>query len=102
MQSRALAEALKAEGNSAFARQFFRAAIDRYTEALTLCPEWAVLFVNRAICHKLKSPPEWDAVQRDTVKALELDPQNMKVTNSPTAHGTPGFLREQVSVLPAP
>lgn len=79
MQPRALAEALKAEGNIAFAKQFYRAAIDRYTEALTLCPEWAVLLVNRAICHKLKSPADWDAVQRDTEKALELDPQNMKV-----------------------
>lgn len=74
-----LAADLKAEGNMLFQRQKYAAAIDRYTEAHTLCPDWAVLLVNRAICHKLRSPACWSAVQQDTERALSLDPSNMKV-----------------------
>jgi len=52
--------------------------LQRYTEAILLCPHWPVLFINRALCHKQKG--EWEKVERDSRKALDLDSRHMKVS----------------------
>ncbi|CAL5229583.1 g12939 [Coccomyxa viridis] len=70
------AEKLKAEGNVAFQKQKWGAAVDRYTEALLLAPEWPVLLVNRAMCQKHRG--RWDEVESDSRRALELESRNMK------------------------
>ncbi len=51
--------------------------MQRYTEALLLAPDWPVLLVNRALCHKHRG--RWDEVESDSRRALELDSRNMKV-----------------------
>ena len=40
------------QGNELFARGKLLAAIDAYTEAYTLCPQWTVPLVNRALCQR--------------------------------------------------
>ncbi|KAG1331245.1 E3 ubiquitin-protein ligase CHIP [Cocos nucifera] len=46
------AELRRREGNAAFKKGRFGAAIDAYTEALTLCSSIAVYWTNRALCYK--------------------------------------------------
>lgn len=70
------AEQLKEEGNKFFARSKFGAAVERYTEAITLVPDNAVLFVNRAMAHRKKE--EWEFVMRDAMTALRIDRDHMK------------------------
>lgn len=38
----------------------YSAAIDAYTEAITLCPRWILPIINRALCHRKKK--NWLAV----------------------------------------
>ena len=51
--------------------------VQRYTEALLLAPDWPVLLVNRAMCHKQRE--RWEEVESDSRRALELESRNMKV-----------------------
>lgn len=51
--------------------------LQRYTEALTLCPDWAVLLVNRAQCHRKQG--EWRQQESDCRRALKIDGKSMKV-----------------------
>ncbi|CAK0784570.1 hypothetical protein CVIRNUC_007774 [Coccomyxa viridis] len=74
--SRAIAEKMKAEGNAAYQKQKWGAAAERYTEAITMAPDWAVLLVNRAMCQKHRE--RWDDVESDSRRALTLDPRSMK------------------------
>ncbi|KAL3160114.1 hypothetical protein ABBQ32_010891 [Trebouxia sp. C0010 RCD-2024] len=70
------AEALKMEGNLYFGKAKYGAAIEKYTEALTLCPDWSVLLVNRAMCQKKKEA--WSLVQQDAEAALFMDSKLLK------------------------
>eukprot|EP00884_Botryococcus_braunii_P004068 jgi/Botrbrau1/13662/Bobra.0292s0011.1 len=70
-RDKAVASALKAEGNALYKKGKFGAASEKYTEALTHAPKMVVLLVNRAQCHKKKG--RWDLVEQDARKALELD-----------------------------
>ncbi len=45
------------QGNECFRRGKYNAAIEAYTEAITLCPDVAAYYTNRAICFRRKS---WD------------------------------------------
>ena len=78
---------------------FILSAMQKYTEALTLCPGWsgtscctahhtchtsvllpcvgAVLLVNRALCQKKKEA--WSLVQQDAEAALAIDSYLLKV-----------------------
>lgn len=78
---------------------FILPVMQKYTEALTLCPGWsgiscctahhtwhtsvllpcggAVLFVNRALCQKKKQA--WGLVQQDAEAALAIDSHLLKV-----------------------
>ena len=76
--------------------------LQKYTEALTLCPGWsgtsccyamtlgdvfatsrggAVLLVNRALCQKKKNV--WNLVQQDAAAALAIDSHLVKVGYRP-------------------
>ncbi|GMH34363.1 hypothetical protein BSKO_02197 [Bryopsis sp. KO-2023] len=70
------AEDLKTEGNRLFARGKFDAAAEKYTESLTLWPDWTVPLVNRATCHKKKG--NWAKVEEDCRAAISLNSTLMK------------------------
>ncbi|KAJ6801843.1 E3 ubiquitin-protein ligase CHIP [Iris pallida] len=70
------AELLKADGNTYFKKERIGAAIDAYTEAITLCPNVAVYRTNRALCYWKRK--EWDRVEEDCRKAIELDSSSVK------------------------
>lgn len=65
------AEELKEYGNTCFRKRRFTAAIDAYTEAITLFPNNAIYWTNRALCHMKRN--DWRRVEADCRKALELD-----------------------------
>ncbi|KAH7881164.1 uncharacterized protein C8R40DRAFT_21713 [Lentinula edodes] len=63
---------LKEEGNKLFAQKQYVAAAEKYTEALQLGGDNAVLYSNRAAC-RLKMKTYLDA-ESDATKATEIDP----------------------------
>ncbi|CAM0870747.1 unnamed protein product [Alopecurus aequalis] len=70
------ADGWNADGNAYFGTGFLDAAITCYTEAIDLCPEVAVYWVNRGLCHlKLM---DWAKVEEDSRMALELDNTSVK------------------------
>jgi STIP1 family protein 1 len=71
-----VADTIKAEGNTLFAKGKYKAAIDKYTEAITVAPGVAVLYVNRALCHKKLSA--WEGVVKDARAALQLQSDLLK------------------------
>lgn len=75
-QDKQSAEALKKEGNTYFGKAKYGAAIEKYTEALTLCPDWSVLLVNRAMCQRKKEV--WSLVLQDAEAAISIDSHLMK------------------------
>ncbi|KAK6937865.1 hypothetical protein RJ641_031373 [Dillenia turbinata] len=70
------AEQLRQDGNTYFKKDRFGAAIDAYTEAITLCPNVAVYWTNRALCHRRRN--DWKRVEEDSRKAIELDSSSVK------------------------
>ncbi|CAD5192230.1 unnamed protein product [Musa acuminata subsp. malaccensis] len=70
------AELLKQDGNSYFKKERLGAAIDAYTEAITLCPNVAVYWTNRALCYRKRN--EWNKVEEDCKRALQLDSHSVK------------------------
>ncbi|KAF2928709.1 hypothetical protein DAI22_05g003700 [Oryza sativa Japonica Group] len=65
------AELRRIEGNSCFNKARLGAAIDCYTEAIALCPDVAVYWLNRGLCHFKRK--EWAKVEEDSRRALALD-----------------------------
>ncbi|CAL4896181.1 unnamed protein product [Urochloa decumbens] len=65
------AELRRIEGNACFKKARLGAAIDCYTEAIALCPNVAVYWMNRALCHFRRK--EWAKVEADSRRALALD-----------------------------
>ncbi|KAK1275691.1 E3 ubiquitin-protein ligase CHIP [Acorus gramineus] len=74
--ARRQAELLRRQGNRAYERQRFGAAIDLYTEAITLCPEVPEYYTNRALCHLKRN--DWKRVEEDSSRAIELDRDSVK------------------------
>ncbi|KAH9945609.1 hypothetical protein B0H21DRAFT_694091 [Amylocystis lapponica] len=72
----AAAAQLKAEGNALFAKHDYPAAIDKYSKAIDVDSDNAVLYANRAACH-LGLKQYLDAVS-DAQKATALDPKYAK------------------------
>ncbi|KAI3742522.1 hypothetical protein L1987_60206 [Smallanthus sonchifolius] len=70
------AEQLKQDGNLYFKKNRLGAAIDAYTEAITLCPNVPVYWTNRALCHRKRN--EWARVEEDCQRAVQLDPKSVK------------------------
>ncbi|GBF87816.1 hypothetical protein Rsub_00527 [Raphidocelis subcapitata] len=89
---RQAAEQLRAEGNKLFQRGKFAAAAQTYTEAITLAPDTAALYVNRALCHKKLAASgagggggcggggggTWERIDADAQRAIELDAHSLK------------------------
>ncbi|KAE9603392.1 hypothetical protein Lal_00008313 [Lupinus albus] len=65
------AEQLRIDGNTYFNKHRFGAAIDAYTQAITLCPNVSVYWTNRALCHLKRN--DWERVEEDCRKAIQLD-----------------------------
>ncbi|PWA95845.1 carboxyl terminus of HSC70-interacting protein [Artemisia annua] len=70
------AEQLKQDGNLYFKKNRLGAAIDAYTEAITLCPNVPVYWTNRALCHRKRN--DWKRVEEDCLKAIQLDHKSVK------------------------
>ncbi|XP_010547138.1 PREDICTED: E3 ubiquitin-protein ligase CHIP-like isoform X2 [Tarenaya hassleriana] len=70
------ADRLKEDGNIYFKKERFAAAIDAYTEAITLCPHVPVYWTNRALCHRKRN--DWTRVEEDCRKAIQLDHKSVK------------------------
>ncbi|KAK4492174.1 hypothetical protein RD792_002972 [Penstemon davidsonii] len=71
------AEQLRLDRNAYFKICRFGAAIEAYTEAITLCPNIPVYWTNRALCHRKRN--EWTRVEEDCRKAIQLDHHSVKV-----------------------
>ncbi|GMP90261.1 hypothetical protein CsSME_00041471 [Camellia sinensis var. sinensis] len=71
------AEQLRQDGNTYFKKDRFGAAIDAYTEAITLCPNVPVYWTNRALCHRKRN--DWTKVEEDCRRAIQLDNNSVKV-----------------------
>lgn len=70
------AELLKQDGNAYFKKDRLGAAIEAYTQAITLCPNVTIYWTNRALCHRKRD--DWEKVESDCRKALELDFNSVK------------------------
>ncbi|KAG5514848.1 hypothetical protein RHGRI_036034 [Rhododendron griersonianum] len=70
------AERLRRDGNFCFKKDRFGAAIDAYTEAITLCPNVPVYWTNRALCHLKRN--DWTKVEEDCRRAIQLDHSSFK------------------------
>ncbi|KAJ4728419.1 E3 ubiquitin-protein ligase CHIP [Melia azedarach] len=70
------AEKLRLDGNLYFSKGRFGAAIDAYTEAITLCPNVPIYWTNRARCHLKRN--DWTKVEADCRKAIQLDNNSVK------------------------
>ncbi|KAG5252239.1 hypothetical protein OIU76_008447 [Salix suchowensis] len=70
------AEKSKSEGNECFRKNRFQAAIDAYTEAITLCPKVPIYWTNRALCHRKRN--DWTKVEEDSRRAIQLDHDSVK------------------------
>ncbi|KAG2272646.1 hypothetical protein Bca52824_067201 [Brassica carinata] len=95
-------ERLKEDGNNCYKKERFGAAIDAYTEAITLSPKVPVYWTNRALCHMkrkyvcfycnlikfsaillfyvyaLWGGQDWTRVEEDCRKAIQLDHDSVK------------------------
>ncbi|VFQ86323.1 unnamed protein product [Cuscuta campestris] len=63
------AEQLKQDGINYFQKNRFAAAIDAYTEAITLCPNVPIYWTNRALCHRKRD--DWTRVEEDCRRAIQ-------------------------------
>ncbi|GAB4841479.1 hypothetical protein Ancab_022195 [Ancistrocladus abbreviatus] len=70
------AEQLRQDGNTYFKKDRFGAAIEAYTEAITLCPNVPIYWTNRALCHRKRN--DWARVEEDCRRAIELDSNSVK------------------------
>ncbi|XP_019178462.1 PREDICTED: E3 ubiquitin-protein ligase CHIP-like isoform X1 [Ipomoea nil] len=70
------AEQLRQDGNNYFQKNRFGAAIDAYTEAITLCPNVPVYWTNRALCHLKRK--DWTRLEEDCRRAIQLDCNTVK------------------------
>ncbi|XP_044494735.1 E3 ubiquitin-protein ligase CHIP [Mangifera indica] len=70
------AEQLRLDGKLYFSKGRFGAAIDAYTEAITLCPSVPIYWTNRALCHLRRN--DWTKVENDCRKAIQLDHKSVK------------------------
>ncbi|CAH9118313.1 unnamed protein product [Cuscuta epithymum] len=70
------AEQLRQNGNHCFQKNRFAAAIDAYTEAITLCPNVPIYWTNRALCHRKRN--DWTRVEEDCRRATHLDQNSVK------------------------
>ncbi|OLL23529.1 Heat shock protein sti1 [Neolecta irregularis DAH-3] len=67
-----MAEALKQQGNAAFAAKEFPRAIEFFTQAIEIDSQNHVLYSNRSACYA--SQKEWQQAVEDAEKAIQIKP----------------------------
>lgn len=70
------AETLKAEGNALYTQGDHNNAIKKYTAAINIASDNAILFANRAACRLALK--QYEQARKDAQKATELDPNYAK------------------------
>ncbi|KAK4573661.1 hypothetical protein RGQ29_031563 [Quercus rubra] len=88
------AELLKKDGNSYFKKDRIGAAIDAYTEAITLCPNVPVYLTNRALCHRKRK--DWLKVEEDCRKAILLDNSCVKALDLGRGANPKSYMVEEI------
>ncbi|XP_021639612.2 E3 ubiquitin-protein ligase CHIP isoform X2 [Hevea brasiliensis] len=88
------AERLRIDGNNYFKKDRFGAAIDAYTEAITLCPNVPIYWTNRALCHRKRN--DWTKVEEDCRKAIQLDHNSVKALDLGRGAGPNGYMVEEI------
>jgi tetratricopeptide (TPR) repeat protein len=73
------AEALIREGVTLYEAEDYDGAIEKYTEAITLKPAFALAYANRGDTYRLKN--RYDAALKDLDKALRLNPDYARAYN---------------------
>ncbi|XP_059296049.1 E3 ubiquitin-protein ligase CHIP isoform X2 [Lycium ferocissimum] len=89
-----LAEQLKQDGNNYFQKNRFGAAIDAYTEAITLCPNVPIYWTNRALCHRRRN--DWTRVEDDCRKAIQLDHTSVKALDLGRGANPKSYMVEEI------
>ncbi|CAF0768493.1 unnamed protein product [Adineta ricciae] len=74
-------QASKDEGNDSFGRGEYQQALEKYSNAISLCPmkhtrDRAVIYANRAAC--LMKMEKYEAAVQSCTKSIELDPTYTK------------------------
>ncbi|XP_075101288.1 E3 ubiquitin-protein ligase CHIP-like isoform X2 [Nicotiana tabacum] len=88
------AEQLKQDGNNYFQKNRFAAAIDAYTEAITLCPNVPIYWTNRALCHRKRN--EWTRVEEDCREAIQLDHTSVKALDLGRGANPNSYMVEEI------
>ncbi|KAI0515713.1 hypothetical protein KFK09_008379 [Dendrobium nobile] len=88
------AELLRLHGNVAFKKERIGAAIDAYTEAITLCPDVAVYWTNRALCYYKRK--DWNRVEEDCRSAIKLDGSSVKALDLGRVTKSAGCIVEDI------
>ncbi|KAJ6576827.1 thioredoxin-like protein [Mycena sp. CBHHK59/15] len=69
------AEAAKVAGNAFYKDGRYAEAIEKYTAAISIAPNSAALYGNRAIAYLKSMPPNSDLALADAQKATEVEPK---------------------------
>ncbi|XP_016746446.1 E3 ubiquitin-protein ligase CHIP isoform X3 [Gossypium hirsutum] len=88
------AEQLRKDGNIYFKKDRFGAAIDAYTEAITLCPNVPVYWTNRALCHRRRN--DWLKVEEDCRRAIQLDYNSVKALDLGRGANPKGYMVDEI------
>ncbi|XP_028556010.1 E3 ubiquitin-protein ligase CHIP isoform X2 [Dendrobium catenatum] len=88
------AEISRHNGNVAFKKERLGAAIDAYTEAITLCPDVAVYWSNRALCYFKRK--DWERVEQDCRNVIQLDGSSVKAFDLERSTNPDGDMVEDV------
>ncbi|CAH9129384.1 unnamed protein product [Cuscuta epithymum] len=88
------AEQLRQNGNHCFQKNRFAAAIDAYTEAITLCPNVPIYWTNRALCHRKRN--DWTRVEEDCRRATHLDQNSVKALDLGRGADPKGYMVEEI------
>ncbi|XP_058196640.1 E3 ubiquitin-protein ligase CHIP isoform X2 [Rhododendron vialii] len=88
------AERLRQDGNTYFKKDRFGAAIDAYTEAITLCPNVPVYWTNRALCHRKRN--DWTKVEEDCRRAIQLDHSSFKALDLGRGANPQSYIVEEI------
>ncbi|XP_031113383.1 E3 ubiquitin-protein ligase CHIP isoform X2 [Ipomoea triloba] len=88
------AEQLKENGNHCFQKNKFSAAIDFYTEAITLCPNVPVYWTNRALCHRRRN--DWLRLEEDCRRAIQLDHNSVKALDLGRGADPKSYMVEEI------
>ena len=72
------ADQKKEEGNQLYKTRNYREALQKYSEAIELCPQTAAFYGNRSACHMMLS--QFTQALADAKNAVQLDAEFVKGT----------------------